>query len=126
MSPKYIDFGHKILIAIAQQIDYDKMISNSGRYIEKAREKVAETVEKQLLPEFLRQTADHPLGEDLRKFLFRRLVRKTFNARMGAFIRQHKTEAVARGTQGYTIPLREMLKVSSGTNAQSKKIKLSE
>ena len=124
MAPKYIGLGHKILIAIAQQIHYDKMLSDSSHYVEKARDAVAESVEKELLPEFLHQTAHHDLREDLRKLLFIRLVRKTFNARMGAFIRQHKTETVARGTQGHTIPLRDVLKIASGPNTQNKKVKL--
>ena len=73
---------------------------HGGKYVLATRAKVAQIVENELVRDFLDLTETCSLRKDLREFVFRQLVRKTFNARIGAFFRLYNTENVKRGTAG--------------------------
>lgn len=124
VSPKYAALGHKVLIAITEHVDFDEIKSKRDQYVKDARERVAKIVDDTLLPAFLDLSKDLALESNLSRTIFKKIVKKAFNARIGAFIRYYKSENIGRGTKGeQQSALREEIKHETGAKAAEKKRK---
>ena len=110
-------------MAVVSNMDIDIIKSRKDKCVEEAREKVAQAVEESLLPKFMELSSDD-IDKKLRKSLFIKLVRKTFNARVGAWIRYYKSITLGRGTDGEnTSALREDRKHGCGAKSAKNKNK---
>jgi hypothetical protein len=123
VSPRYANLGREIIVAIASNVSFDEFRRLGRDYVKVCRERVAK-IEDQLIPIFLNLSDNVALNKELRTKLFRKIVRKTFNARMGAFFDFYKEENLLRGTKGENQKTtRGNIKHISGTDAKNQRSK---
>ena len=126
VSPKFAGLGHAVLITIVEHIDIEQIKLRRNECADWARKKFKEEVESHHMPTFLELTRDTGIKEETRKKLFLKIVRKTFNSRVGAMFRYYKSIKINRGTKGENdSALRVEKRLLTGAKAAAKKRKTS-
>jgi hypothetical protein len=118
VSPDYFEFGNKLLTKIRSKCNQKKFQELGNACIKMAKQDVLEDVE--LLTEFFACNNQTDVSNRIKRDVFRQLVEKTLNARIGREASKYRVENTGRkGKEQSDMTLRDSLqqkgKVTTGT-----------